>query len=293
MTIMEALSWANNKLKITSGVEAPMLDAQLLLAHILETSKTYLFTHFDQELLESQLERFEGLITRRQHHEPIAYILGEKEFYGRVFLVNPFVLIPRPETELLIDIAKQTAQGDDLLFVDVGTGSGTVAVTLAAETGRPVLAIDTSPRALSVAAHNANRHQVDDRIQFFEGSLITPIERQMVKPLRGVVICANLPYLATRQWQGAPSDVKEYEPREALDGGVDGLDLYSALFRELNARHTDFPDRLVVIFEIDPSQAKSATALVKQFFYETEIHVVEDLAKKPRIVYVDISQRRG
>lgn len=284
MTIMEALSWANNKLKITSGVDAPMLDAQLLLAHVLQTSKSFLFTHFDQELLESQLERFEGLITRRQHHEPVAYILGEREFYGRPFLVNPFVLIPRPETELLIDLAKQAAQGDDLLFIDLGTGSGAIAVTLAAETGRPVIAIDTSTRALSVAKHNAREHHVDDRVTFLEGSLLEPIERQVVKPLRQVVICANLPYLSTRQWQGLAPEVKEYEPREALDGGVDGLDLYSQLFAELAKRRNEFPQRLRVLIEIDPSQARAAQTLVLAAFPKAQVNVYQDLAHKPRVL---------
>ncbi len=284
MTIVEGLSWANNKLKTATGVDTPMLDAQLLLAHVLQTNKTYVFTHFDQELLGVQLERFEGLIARRVHHEPVAYILGQKEFYGRLFLVNPFVLIPRPETELLVDLAKQGAMDTDLLFIDLGTGSGAIAVTLAAETGRPVVAIDTSGRALSVAKHNAQLHHVDDRVQFIEGSLIEPIERQMVKPLRRVVICANLPYLATRQWQNALADVKDFEPREALDGGVDGLDLYSQLFAQLAKRRSEFPDALRVLIEIDPSQERRAQTLILTAFPRAVVNRYEDLSHKPRVL---------
>ena len=125
MTIVESLTWANNKLKDESSVDAPMLDAQLLLAFVLDVSKNYLFTHFGQELTEKELKRFELLMDRRRHHEPLAYILGWKEFYSRPFRVNSFVLIPRPDTETMIEEAKRlAAQAQDTLFVDVGTGSG-------------------------------------------------------------------------------------------------------------------------------------------------------------------------
>lgn len=285
---MEALTWANNKLKEESEIDAPMLDAQLLLSHVLDTSKAFLFTHFDQELPAAQLERFEGLCERRLRHEPIAYILGRKEFFGRTFFVNPFVLIPRPETEGLIEVAVRSAKGNDVLFIDIGTGSGAIAVTLAAETGRPVIAIDQSPRALSVAAQNAKTHFVAGAIQFLQGNLIEPIERQMVKPLHQVVICANLPYLTTREWQQTTRDVKEYEPREALDGGVDGLEAYHALLFALAVRRTDFPDKLTLIMEIDPGQNHSAPSLIRHFFPHAKPDILEDLTKHARLVVAEL-----
>ena len=288
MTIVEALTWANNKLKKESGIDAPMLDAQLLLSHVLNTSKAFLFTHFDQELTTAQLERFEALSERRRRHEPIAYILGQKEFFRRSFFVNPFVLIPRPETEGLVEAAIHAATEHDVLFLDIGTGSGAIAVTLAAETGRPVIAIDQSPRALSVAAQNAKAHAVADAIQFLQGNLIEPVERQMVKPLHHVVLCANLPYLTTREWQQTTRDVKEYEPREALDGGVDGLELYHALLASLAVRRTDFPEKLTLIFEIDPGQHHSAPSLIRHFFPNAKLDVLEDLTKRARLVQANL-----
>lgn len=288
MTIMEGLTWANNKLKEESEIDAPMLDAQLLLAHVLDTSKSFLFTHFDQELTAKQLERFEHLAERRKRHEPIAYILGYKEFFGRSFFVNPFVLIPRPETEGLVEVSIREAKGDDVLCIDVGTGSGAIAVTLAAETNRPVIAIDTSTRALSVATQNANAHFVANKIQFLQGNLIEPIERQTVKPVHQVILCANLPYLTTRQWQQAPRDVKEYEPREALDGGVDGLEVYHALLSALAVRRTDFPNKLTLIIEIDPAQSHTAPALIQHFFSVSKPTILEDMSHCARLVIAEL-----
>ena len=150
MTIVESLTWANNKLKDQSNVDAPMLDAQLLLAKVLDVSKNYLFTHFSQELTEAQFDRFELLTERRRHHEPLAYIVGWKEFYNRPFKVSNFVLIPRPDTETLIDEAKRLSAGaKDALFIDIGTGVGR-SPTLAAETRLPVLAVDVSSKRWSL-----------------------------------------------------------------------------------------------------------------------------------------------
>lgn len=298
MTIFEALTWANNKLKehqdvdadTGSRLDAPMLDAQLLLASVLDVSKNYLFTHFAEELPETQLRQFDALVIRRVHHEPIAYILGWKEFFGRPLAVNPFVLIPRPETETLVSEATQLAgEGRDVLFIDVGTGSGAIAISLAAETGRPVIAVDISPRAITLAKKNARLHQVDDRVTFLAGNLLEPIERPMTKPVEHVIICANLPYLSTKQWANTQSEVHDYEPRLALDGGVDGLDIYNTLFHMIAERRDDFPNHLTVLFEIDPDQPLAAERLLKQHLPNGTCRVVQDLSEKPRVVIASIS----
>ncbi len=262
-----------------------MLDAQLLLAFILNVSKNYLFTHFDQELTEEQLRRFESLMDRRRHHEPLAYILGWKEFYGRPFRVNSFVLIPRPDTEVLIEEAKKLVMGaQDTLFVDVGTGSGAIAVTLAAETNLPVIAIDLSPQALALAEQNAKIHKVDDRLTFLQSNLFESLKPETTRGLQEVIITANLPYLTPKQIALAESEVKDYEPRLALDGGVDGLDVYNALFQTLAARRADFPKSLTTIIEIDPDQHVSAPHLITEYFPKAESRIVNDLANKPRVV---------
>lgn len=285
MQIMESLTWANNKLKGHGVSDAPMLDAQLLLAYVLDRPKNYLFTHMDESLSEGALERFEQLVERRSRHEPVAYILGWKDFYGRSFLVNPFVLIPRPETEQVVEAAlAEATSGRDTLFIDIGTGSGAIAVTLAAESGLPVIAVDVSDRALTVARQNAAINKVDDRVTFVSGSLIDPIDPTNTKPLEQVVIVANLPYLSTRQWTQAQADVHDFEPRLALDGGVDGLELYNDLFRSLQLRRDDFPTQLSVVFEIDPDQRMGAPSVVKHYFPNAEVRVLNDLTNRARIV---------
>ena len=289
MTIVESLTWANNKLKDQSNVDAPMLDAQLLLAKVLDVSKNYLFTHFSQELTEAQFDRFELLTERRRHHEPLAYIVGWKEFYNRPFKVSNFVLIPRPDTETLIDEARRLSAGaKDALFIDIGTGSGAIAVTLAAETRLPVLAVDVSSEALVIAEQNARLHEVADRVTFLHGSLIDPIKPEMTKSLGEVIICANLPYLTSRQLGMAPNEVRDYEPALALDGGVDGLDIYNEFFRQLAARRLDFPKKLTVLIEIDPDQRDSAPRLIQQYFPQTETQCVDDLSHRPRVVVTAI-----
>ncbi|MEK7105218.1 MAG: peptide chain release factor N(5)-glutamine methyltransferase [Patescibacteria group bacterium] len=285
MTIVESLTWANNKLKDESSVDAPMLDAQLLLAFVLDVSKNYLFTHFGQELTDDQMKRFESLMDRRRHHEPLAYILGWKEFYSRPFRVNSFVLIPRPDTEVLIEEAKKLVEGaQDTLFIDVGTGSGAIAVTLAAETKLPVIAVDLSPQALTLAEQNAKIHKVADRVTFLQSNLLKSLKPEVTRGLQEVIITANLPYLTTKQIALAESEVKDYEPRLALDGGVDGLDVYNELFRMLSGRRADFPKALTVLIEIDPGQHISAPHLILEYFPKAETRVVQDLANKPRVV---------
>lgn len=287
MTIVETLTWANNKLKDQSTVDAPMLDAQLLLAKVLDVSKNYLFTHFDQELTQEQSDRFEKLVERRRHHEPLAYIVGWKEFYGRPFKVNPFVLIPRPETETLIEETKRLCQNaTDTLIIDVGTGSGAIAVTLSAETGLPVIATDLSSEALVVAKQNARLHGVDDRLTFLHGSLLEPVATQMTATLDEVIIVANLPYLTSRQVIETAPEVRDFEPRQALDGGVDGLDVYHGLFAQLHDRRHDFPTKLTVLIEIDPAQDISAPQIVHHYFPNAATRLLKDLSLRTRVVVV-------
>lgn len=284
MTVVEALTWANNKLK-DHAIDAPMLDAQLLLASVLNVSKNYLFTHFAQELDEEQLTKFEALIERRRHHDPLAYIVGWQEFYKRPFSINNFVLIPRPDTETLIDEAIALAKdARDTVFLDIGTGSGAIAITLTLETSLPVIATDISSHALVVAKQNARINQAEDRLTFLNGSLIDPITPEMIMGLNEVIICANLPYLATRQWSQTQPEVHDYEPRLALDGGIDGLDIYHELFHSLAMRRADFPKKLTTLIEIDPDQVRSAPQLIAQHFPNAVSRVVEDLTHQPRVI---------
>lgn len=293
LTIFEALTWAATKLKASEpaqpqGARNSKLDAQILLSACLEKATSYLFAHGEEELSQAVSDRFMRLVERRARHEPVAYLLGEKDFYRRPFTVTPATLIPRPETELLIDLVRQEI-GNNTLIVDVGTGSGAIAVTLAAETGNEVIATDLSHEALKVAHQNAKRHEVADRIAFLEGNLLKPFfESYNAWSPRSrpetLLVVANLPYLTGRQWEGLDPDVKNYEPQTALVGGLDGLELYDELLMQLAARRKDLPATVKVFFEIDPTQASAAAALVKHYFREAITEGVRDLSGNWRFI---------
>jgi len=295
MTVMEALQWANEKLKHDAIGDSPMLDAQVLLAHAMEVSKSWLFTHLGEPLRAPQEDAFRKLIERRAAHEPVAYMVGEREFYGRPFTVNRFVLIPRPATETLVEAALPLST--DALFADIGTGSGAIAVTLAAESGTPVIATDYGREAITVAKLNAERNGVADLVDVRQGDLLDPLIKLFEKitkpgaplPYKRLVICANLPYLTQAQWEAADRDVKDFEPKTALvGGGPDGLELYWKLFRQLSRARQNFPRKLTVLVEIDPDQTNRITALITHDFPGSTPHVLKDLEGFDRVVIADI-----
>ncbi len=304
MTVLEALQWANSKLK-KAGVDSPMLDAEILLAHILNLSRAKLFSHFNDPLKTHHQERFLTLIERRNAFEPIAYLIGKKAFYGRDFITNPFVLIPRPETEALIESAMelfdQIEEKDRVLIADIGTGSGAIAITLTAETQTPVLASDMSPRAISVAQKNAELLGVKELIDLRVGDLLTPLLElfetirtnskkpvSSVYPFKHLLICANLPYLTKNQMETLQRDVRDFEPHEALEAGLDGLEAYWRLFRQLSKERTHLPRHVSVLIEIDPSQTDRATTLIVHEFPDAHPQIKKDLSGLDRIVIVEL-----
>lgn len=307
MLLMEALQWANEALKrhvdTVDGVrlDTPMLDAELLLASVLGVNKPWLFTHLAEELTREQEDRYHEFVRRRIAHEPVAYIVGSQEFYGREFLVNRFVLIPRPATETLVELALEALgnpRETNALFADIGTGSGAIGITLAAESGIPVIATDTSRQALAVARANAAALGMEALVDFRHGDLIEPIV-PMLRSVRSthpeavshLVVCANLPYLTERQVETGQRDVRDYEPREALTAGPDGLGAYWNLFRQLARDRGALPDRVTVLIEIDPAQRASAPDLILHDFPKSKPAVLKDLAGTDRIVMVELPSR--
>ena len=295
MTIIEALNWGQEKLKATAHEKRqaklnPMLDAQVLLSECLERPTAYLFAHFEDELPQIIIEKYQRMIERRARHEPVAYIVGRKEFYGRPFFVNPAVLIPRPETEQLIEQAISRVKPTSLIL-DVGTGSGVIAVTITAETDQPVIATEIDKNALAIARHNAQAHGLEHMISFMQGNLLEPYLEKNIKttgPQDKVLILANLPYGRIAQWPTLDPDVTQYEPKSAIIGGLDGLDIYDELLGQLRSYRQLFPDETELLMEIDPGQELSAPALVREHFPAAEIDVLNDLANKPRIVIAKI-----
>ncbi|MBA4495941.1 peptide chain release factor N(5)-glutamine methyltransferase [Paenactinomyces guangxiensis] len=281
-TIRQAWQWASSFLQ-EKGTASPEFEAELLVRRCLEVDRARFFTMWNQPWPAEVQEQLSGWLERRAQGEPIQYILGDQEFYGRLFQVNPSVLIPRPETEILVETVLQEAEkewGDQPLHVvDVGTGSGAIAVTLAAE--RPhweVTAIDVSKEALNMARQNARQHQVEERIMWIHGEYLTPL-LQGKAPLD--ILVSNPPYIPSAEVHGLEKQVSQFEPRLALDGGEDGLDPYRVLTNQL--AQWNQPVQLVC-FEIGADQGKAVSTLVANIAGQGEVSVRKDLAGLDRVV---------
>jgi release factor glutamine methyltransferase len=302
MTVIEALQWANNKLK-KANVDSPMLDAEILLANLLKQKKSWLFAHFADKLKTHHEEQFKQVIQRRAGREPVAYLTGVKEFYGRSFYVSPATLIPRPATETLIETGLKILENTDperTLICDIGTGSGAIGLTLAKETSIPTIISDISKEALEIADKNAKNLETE-QVDVQHGNLAEPLIR-MFKTIRGqtdvqtswmypfshLLISANLPYLPTSMMEHTQPEVRDHEPRLALVAGDDGLDAYWELFRQLRTHRTILPKHLYVLIELDPEQRKGAEGLILQTFPDADIQCHKDLQGLDRIIEAKI-----
>lgn len=286
-TVKEALRIAGQKLK-DSGAGTPALDAGVLLGHVTGRSRAGLYRDWERELPPEEEARFFMLITRREAGEPVAYLTGRKEFMELDFTVNNTVLIPRPETELLVETAIHLA-GNDYIIVDVGTGCGAIAVSLAVFLPHVVVyATDLSPDAIEAARLNAVLHGVERRVTFLHGDLLAPLAGLGLAG-RVDLIAANLPYIATHELSALSREVRLYEPVTALDGGADGLDLYRRLIPVA-------VDMLKpggnLLMEIGSGQREAVIGLLSPSSWDTV--VLQDLAGLDRLVVArlapDISQ---
>lgn len=288
-SVTQALKWASQQLA-AAGIQTPRLDAEVLLAHTLNREKSWLYIHPQFQLAPRQSAAFSELVSRRQAREPVAYIIGHKEFYGLDFWVNRHALIPRPETELLVETA--LAQASDinktlsisgnsskrLLIADVGAGSGCIAITLARHlTTARVLAGDISAQALQLARQNAVRHQVAAQITFLQGDMLTPLAASID------MIVSNPPYVSRPELKDVMPEVNRYEPQQALDGGPDGLDIIRRLVGQA-AQKLGCPGSLLV--EIGYRQGQQAKILAKDFFPDATIEIKKDLAGLDRLLVV-------
>jgi release factor glutamine methyltransferase len=278
----EARTAATVRLRAASDPHTAALDADVLLAHVLGVGKEALFAHPERRLSESEDERFQAVIERRSRGEPVAYLRGFKEFYGLTFRVDPRVLIPRPETEVLVEAARELIAGRALIVVDVGTGSGAIAVAIAAHEPRVrVIATDTSRDALAVAESNALASGVADRVEFRQGDLLRPITERVD------VVCANLPYLtddAVERWVGERASLA-FEPRVAVLAGPDGLSLIRRFIVDLP--RVLAPDGAVLL-ECDPPQVATVVQLLGSAGLHGEVR--RDLTGSERVV---VGQRDG
>lgn len=274
VTIQMAL--ADAKRRIAAVSSSVSLDAQLLLASLLGVDRVYVIAHPEHELTRQEAEKYESLIARRARGEPVAYLLGQRAFYDREFVVTPDVLIPRPETEHLLERALEHAHKQpDLTAVDVGTGSGALAVTFAAHApAARVYATDISMEALAVARRNAQ----DVKVNFLQGDLLSPLVDAHIQV---DLLMANLPYIAADELRKLA--VSQFEPRLALDGGADGLDLIRRLLTQVPV--VCLPGA-VVLLEIGATQGEAVCELVRTQLQPASVQVLQDYAGHDRVVEI-------
>ncbi len=275
-TLREALLWGEQALA-QSALDSPRLDAEILLSHALGITRVQLHAHPQGQLSPTELARYHQLIERRARREPVAYIVGHKEFYGLDLFVDERVLIPRPETELLVEKAIEIGQRQSVV-ADVGTGSGAIAVSLAVHLPQIlVYATDASPAALEIAARNCRRHGVEDRVHLLQGHLLEPLPEPVD------LIVANLPYVSQAELAQLPPEINCYEPREALNGGPDGLDHIRRLLAQAGGH---LKSRGIVLLEIGATQGQAVIALARRNFPAARVEIVKDYAGLDRVVIV-------
>ena len=277
MTLREALTVAAAMLANDEHLHGTATrDAELLLLHVLQISRTTLIAHPGRELTPSQRTTYEATIARRLHHEPIQYITGRQEFYGVALDVTPAVLIPRPETEHLVEaVLKLLPANQTLKIADIGTGSGAIAIALAIHLPQAeITALDISTEALAVAATNARRHDVASRIQFLQSDLLAALNHE---PQTFDAIVSNPPYLPSTDRATLHPQVRDHEPPTALFAGEDGLDIYKRLITQ--AWSALKPNGLLAL-EIGHGQQADLITLLTDWH---NICFINDLQQIPRV----------
>lgn len=273
MKIFEVIKAACEKL---SAVDTPRLDAEILLAHVLNCRRLNLYTDSEKILTADEIARYENLIERRAEKIPVSYLVGVKEFFGLNFAVTPDVLIPRPDTEILVQCAIEFLQSaDEKIFLDIGTGSGAISVSILkfCKTAQAV-AVDISEKSLEVAKFNAQKFNVDDRINFLHGDLFEPVGDKKFS-----AIISNPPYIPTAEIKNLQAEVLS-EPATALDGGADGLNFYRRIISQ--AKNFLLPAGFLAV-EIGISQAAAVKNLLAENNF-ANIEILRDLAGLERVI---------
>lgn len=275
-TISSIVNWTRQYFG-SKGIENPRLDAEVLLCHILGTDRLYLYTHFDQPLTTEELAAYRQAVKRRAMHAPVAYINGYKEFMGMDFVVSPAVLIPRPDTEILVEAALARLANTAMpAIADLGTGSGAIIVSILAKLSTAIgMAIDISAEALKVAAENARKHGVTDRLTLLQGNMLQPLAGK-----RFDALLSNPPYIPDDDIGSLSPEVLK-EPRQALAGGADGLDFY----RRIIAQGADYlnPGGFIAV-EVGIEQAQAVAQLADAGSGLVTETIINDYAGVERVV---------
>lgn len=279
-TIGKVLKWTEGYFE-RAGISSARLDAEVLLSHVLKKERIFLYVHFDQPLEPQELAAYRGCIKQRAAHQPVAYIVGHKEFMGLEFKVTPATLIPRPDTEILVEAVlkhlKTGAAAEGSCIADIGTGTGAICLSLLNYLPQlTAVTVDISAEALAVAQENAASLGLTERIEFMQGDLLEPI-----KDRRFNAIVSNPPYIPQADIEALESDVKDFEPISALAGGEDGLDFY----RRLLAESADLLlEGGFLALEVGIYQAQQLKTLAESMPQWHKCDIVRDLAGIERVV---------
>lgn len=283
MTIAEALAIGQKKLA-SAKIKSSALDAEIILYSVLNKSREYLFAHFSEKMARTRINSYLKLIRERSNRRPVAQLINKKEFWGLDFMVSTRVLIPRPETEILVEEALKIIRlyypDKKIIIADIGAGSGCLAVALAKSCVCKILAIEKSPAALRVAKQNAINLKAKDKIVFFKGDLLLPIHTKQID-----ILVANLPYLDKNKKRAHEKNCPElkFEPAGALYAGRKGLDCYYRLLRQM--RKLQRQPRFALL-EIGAGQAMLLKKTAQKIFPRAKINFIKDHNRRIRVVKI-------
>jgi len=290
-TVLKIIQWTTEYLK-GKGIDNPRLDSEVLLAHLLRLDRVGLYLNFDRPLSRDELSSFREIVKRRGSREPLQYITGHQEFWSLDFKVTPDVLIPRPDTEILVEEALKAVRRETLdvrrqnqlpfTILDLCTGSGCIAISLAHELKDAVVyAVDTSEAALSIARENAEKNVVQDRVIFLQGDLYEALTSYVSRLTSYDIIVSNPPYIKNIDIPNIQPEVRDYEPRMAVDGGTEGLGFYKRIV-------ADAPNHLSphgwLMVEVGEGQADAVSKMMADTGAFESISTVKDLAGIERVV---------
>lgn len=287
-TVSNLVYWASSTLQM-HGIDSPRLDAEVVLSHLLGCNRVGLYVHPDKPVDNTIAINYKKAIQKRSQRVPIQYITHHAEFMSMDFYVDERVLIPRPETELLVEAVIRESQilakDREIVMVDIGVGSGNIAITLSAKIeNAKIFAIDISPDALAVAKINAQKHQVPDRVLFLPGDIYEPLERHGLKSNVDFIV-SNPPYVAGDEFPVLQKEVS-FEPYQALVSGQDGLYMFKRMITDAN---TWLKPGGFIVFEVGEKQAQEVARLLKDTGYFKEPELIKDYQHIYRIV---AAQRR-
>jgi release factor glutamine methyltransferase len=284
-TVLQALEWGTGILK-QSGIENPRLDAEVLLMFCTRNGRAWLYANHAITLKKGELNSFISCIQRRAKREPVAYITGSKEFRKLTFSITPDVLIPRPETEILVEVLLEKCKRlqnkkNHLRVLELGTGSGIIASSLAHEIDNAtIVATDSVYDTITLARKNARRYNLDKKINFFVGHFTHALKIRSDKQYFDCIV-SNPPYLSENDFYHTMPEIKDYEPRHALCGGSDGLACYRDLLQDV---HRVLDDGGFLLLEIGSDQLNAITTIIQKTEHYSEVAVVKDLSGSDRVI---------